>query len=92
MVFSESSDQIQEENRKGSDSPKLLALQAGPRKKGFTALLMRILLEGVKQMKEITIEEIFLPNQHLEFCRGCFTMTYVKGPIFSKSLLTITRY
>lgn len=73
MVFSERSDQIQEEKRESSDSPKLLAIQASPRKEGFTALLMRILLEGAKKMKDITIEEIFLPDQHLEFCRGCFT-------------------
>jgi multimeric flavodoxin WrbA len=53
--------------------PSLLAIQASPRTKGFTAQLMEILLEGVRQIGEVVIEEIFLPHHHFEFCRGCFS-------------------
>jgi len=52
--------------------PTLLAIQASPRREGFTAQLMGILLEGARQVEGVEIEEIFLPNQHFLFCRGCF--------------------
>ena len=53
--------------------PKLLAIQASPRRKGFTSHLMKIILEGVRMVEGLEIEEIFLPDQRLEFCRGCFS-------------------
>jgi len=56
-----------------NEGPSLLAIQASPRRKGFTAHLMEILIEGARQVQGIRIEEIFLPDQHLEFCRGCFS-------------------
>ncbi len=57
----------------GRGRPSLLAIQASPRSRGFTAQLMEIVLGGARQIGEIAIEEIFLPDQHFEFCRGCFT-------------------
>ncbi|MFH1756950.1 MAG: NAD(P)H-dependent oxidoreductase [Pseudomonadota bacterium] len=60
-----------EKDRRGR--PSLLALQASPRPRGFTAHLMEILLEGARQVEGVEIEEIFLPHQRFEFCTGCFS-------------------
>lgn len=53
--------------------PVLLAIQASPRPKGFTAQLMEVLLEGARQVDGVQIEEIFLPKLHFGFCKGCFS-------------------
>ena len=58
--------------KEGEGSPMLLALQASPRRKGFTAQLMEILLQGAGQVDGVAVEEVFLPDQNLDFCRGCF--------------------
>lgn len=52
---------------------KLLAIQASPRHEGFTNQLMKIVLEGVRSVKDVEVEELFLPDKRLEFCRGCFS-------------------
>jgi len=58
---------------KTSNEPCLLAVQASPRRKGFTVDLMEMLLNGARQVADVKIEEIFLPDQRFEFCRGCFS-------------------
>lgn len=55
------------------EKAKLLAIQASPRRQGFTNQLMNIILEGARDVKGVEIEEIFLPDRRLEFCRGCFS-------------------
>ena len=60
---------------KGEESargPVLLALQTSPRRKGFTAQLMEILLKGAGQVEGVAVEEVFLPDQDFDFCRACF--------------------
>jgi multimeric flavodoxin WrbA len=59
--------------RKVSNDPTLLAIQASPRRNGFTNQLMEIILEGARSMRDVRIDEIFLPDQKFEFCRGCFS-------------------
>ena len=53
-------------------SPVLLAVQTSPRRRGFTAQLMQILLAGAREVEDVAIDEVFLPDQNLDFCRGCF--------------------
>ena len=55
------------------EGAKLLAIQASPRREGFTNQLMNIVLEGAGEVEGVDIEEIFLPDRRLEFCRGCFS-------------------
>jgi len=55
------------------EGPTLLAIQASPRRQGFTAQLMEMFMEGARKVQRVVIEEVFLPDRHLEFCRGCFS-------------------
>ncbi len=52
---------------------KILALLGSPRKKGNTANLLNKYLEGVKEVyPEATVKSIFLQEENLKPCKGCY--------------------
>lgn len=55
------------------EKARILAIQASPRREGFTNQLMNIVLEGAREVKGTEVEEVFLPDHRLKFCRGCFS-------------------
>lgn len=51
---------------------KIVGIISSPRHQGNTAFLVRKALAGAKN-NDAEVEEIFLPEYNLEFCKGCFT-------------------
>ena len=51
---------------------KVVGIIGSPRRNGHTATLVRAVLAGAAQHGADT-EEIFLPDQNVEFCQGCLT-------------------
>ncbi len=51
---------------------KILGIISSPRRNGNTAVLVREALKGAKD-KNVEVEEIYLPDLKIDYCKGCFT-------------------
>jgi FMN-dependent NADH-azoreductase len=56
---------------------KVLVLNGSPRKNGNTSALIQNFIEGAKQ-NTLNIEEIFVSDLNLEYCKGCLRCNLIK--------------
>lgn len=50
---------------------KIIIINASPRKKGNTAILCGILEQKLKSFEDVDVEQLFLCDLNLGFCKGC---------------------